>query len=255
MPNQEKRPCPVCKLDDQDVRLSDHRERLSLICPRCGKFTITRTASGMVEKKELDHRLSAWIRDRSESNVPVPEIDSNTLNELEGILPNYRVSEKQIILLRAFERRTLYPGQPIEIIARCDYPLAWAAGEEEFGYLLRSLMERRLIRKTDGPSDLSASFESNFEITPEGWTFLDDHARPSAISDQVFVAMSFSQELKCAWNNGIKPALESIGFRPYRVDAAPHLDKIDAKIITEIKNSRFLIADVTEQRLIAVIVK
>lgn len=248
MPNQEKRPCPICKLDDQGVRLSDHRERISLICQRCGKFTITRTASGMAENRELGHKLSAWIRDRSESDVLVPEIDSNTLNEIEGILPNYRVSEKQIILLRAFERRTLYPGQSIDIITRLDYPLAWAAGEEEFRYLLRSIIERGLIRRTDGPSDLSDSFELNFEITSEGWTFLDNHARPSVISDQVFVAMSFSPELKSAWENGIKPALEKIGFRPYRVDAEPHLDKIDTKIITEIKNSRFLVADVTEQR-------
>ncbi len=38
------------------------------------------------------------------------------------------------------------------------------------------------------------------------------------------------------------------GYKAYRVDSKPHSDRIDAKIITEIKNSRFLFADVTEQK-------
>ena len=60
--------------------------------------------------------------------------------------------------------------------------------------------------------------------------------------------MSFHADLKPAWEDGISPALKKAGFRPYRVDAEPHINRIDTKIITEIKNSRFLVADVTLQR-------
>ena len=60
--------------------------------------------------------------------------------------------------------------------------------------------------------------------------------------------MSFSDELRSAWENGIKPAIERAKFRPYRIDFEPHLDRIDAKVITEIKNSKFLVADVTGER-------
>ena len=48
---------------------------------------------------------------------------------------------------------------------------------------------------------------------------------------------------------GIRPAISDAGFKPYRVDAEPHVDRIDAKIVTEIKNSKFLVADVTEHKL------
>lgn len=202
----------------------------------------------MAGSRQLRPKLSAWIRERSESGAEAPEINSNTLKEVEGALPNYRVSEKQLLLLRALDRRTTFPGQAIEVIPQFDYPLAWAAGEEEFCYLLRSLIERGLVRRTDGPSDLKDSFAFKFEIASGGWTFLDEHARPGVISDQVFVAMSFSDELKPAWKNGINSALVKAHFRPYRVDAEPHIDRIDTKIITEIKNSRFLVADVTQQR-------
>ena len=248
MPGAMQNPCPICKLDQQDVRVWDAGERLTLECSRCGKFTITATAAAMAGKRELGPKLSAWIRERSESGAETPEINSNTLNEVEAALPNYRVSEKQLLLLRAFERRTKFPGQDVDVIPRFNYPLAWAAGEDEFRYLLRAMIERGLVRLTDGTADLGESSAYRFEITPAGWAFLDDHARPSVISDQVFVAMSFSTELKLAWEKGIRPALVKAGFRPYRVDWEPNIDRIDLKIVTEIKNSRFLVADVTLQR-------
>ncbi len=240
--------CPICKLDKQDVKVWDYGERLSLECARCGQFTITRTAASTAEKKALGPKLTAWIRERTESGAEVPEINSNTLKEVEAALPTYRVAEKQLLLMRALEKRTQFPGQPLDVISQFDYPLAWAGNEEEYRYLLRSLIERNLIRRTDGPADLSDSFAYKIEITAAGWDFLEEHTRLAAISDQVFVAMSFSLDLKPAWEVGIFPALANAGYRPYRVDAEPHIDRIDAKIITEIKNSRFLVADVTQQR-------
>lgn len=240
--------CPICKLDKQDVRVSDYGERLSLECPHCGKFTITRTAAAMAERKSLSQKLTAWIRERTESGAEVPEINSNTLREVELALPDYRVTEKQLLLLRAFEKKSSFPGQSVEVVSRLDYPLAWASSEEEFKYLLRSLIERNLIRRTDGPDDLTDSFIYKFEITASGWAFLEERDHPTAFGDQVFVAMSFHDDLKSAWESGISPALKKAGYRPYRVDAEPHINRIDTKIITEIKNSKFLVADITLQR-------
>ena len=202
----------------------------------------------MAERRTLGPRISAWLRTRSEGGADIPEVNSNTLRDIEAALPTYRVSEKQLLLLRALERRTAFPGQKVIVSPEVDYPLAWAAGEDEFRYLLRALIERGLVIRTDGPADLKDSFVFEFEITPQGWTFLDERARPSVISDQVFVAMSFVPELKPAWEIGIRPALTKAQFRPYRIDVEPHIDRIDAKIMTEIKNSRFLVADVTMQR-------
>lgn len=248
MPSVEQRPCPICKLDAKEVRVWDYGERLTLECGRCGRFTITATAAAIAERKELGPKLSAWIRERSETGGEVSEINSNTLTEIETALPSYRVADKQLLLLRAFERRTRFPGQAVGIVPHLDYPLAWAAGEDEFRYLLRSLIERGLVRRIDGPPELNDSFVFTFELTADGWNFLDARARPSVISDQAFIAMAFAPELKPAWEIGIRPALKKAGFMPYRVDAEPHIERIDTKIVTEIKNSRFLVADVTLQR-------
>ena len=248
MPSVAQMPCPICKLEADKVRVWDNGESLTLKCGRCHNFNITHTAATIAEKKELGPKLSAWIRERSETGGEVPEINPNTLKEVEAALPSYRVAEKQLLLLRAFERRTGFPGQAVGIVPHLDYPLAWAAREDEFRYLLRFLIERGLIRRTDGPPDLSDSFVFKFELTADGWNFLDERARSSVISDQAFVAMAFAPELRPVWEIGIRPAITKAGFVPYRVDAEPHIERIDTKIITEIKNSRFLVADVTLQR-------
>ena len=86
------------------------------------------------------------------------------------------------------------------------------------------------------------------KISPKGWDFLDEHAKPSSMGNQTFMAMSFSQELESAWEKGFRLAIEKAGFVPYRVDQVPHTERIDAKIISEIKNSLFMVADVTNQR-------
>lgn len=244
----EQHPCPICKLEDQKVSISDYGERLSLDCPRCGRYMITRTAKSSAERKSLGAKLSAWIRNRTEVGAEQPEIDTKELKDIEAILPDYSVSQKQLLLLQSIEKNTKFPGQKIDIVTNFDYPLAWAANEEEFVYYLRALIERGLVSRVDGPSDLNDSWAFQIVITPAGWSYLDEHSKPSVNSTQAFIAMSFSKDLKSAWENAISPAIRKAGFKPFRVDAEPHLDRIDMKIITEITNSRFIIADVTHQR-------
>jgi nucleoside 2-deoxyribosyltransferase len=242
-------PCPICKLEEQDVLAStDYGRFVSYECARCGKFLITSTARGMAENRQFRPKLSSWIREQNERGHVPPEINSTFLREVEKTLPNYSPSEKQLILLRNLERRTSFPGHPVDVVSNFDFPLAWASQEEEFLYYLQSLLDRGLLRRTDGPNTLSDAFAFKFQLSPEGWNFLDQHAKASVLSDQAFVAMSFAAEMKPIWENSIRESVRKAGYKPYRLDAEPHAERIDAKIVTEIKNSRFLIADVTKQR-------
>jgi nucleoside 2-deoxyribosyltransferase len=241
------KPCPICKLEQENVEVWDYGERITLDCARCGEYTITATAAAVAERRTLGPKLSAWIRDRNESGTEVPEINSRTLDEIEKSLPDYRVSEKQLLLLRALERKTEFAGKAVEIVPEFDFPLAWAGSEAEFIYLVKALQQRTLVQLAGGSPDIN-SLVFNLEITPEGWDELEANARTAIISDQAFVAMSFAPELVAAWEQGIRPALLKAQYRPYRIDSTPHIDRIDAKIVSEIRNSRILVADVTGQR-------
>jgi hypothetical protein len=169
--------CPVCKIDAQDVHIWDYGERISLECARCGKFTITRTASAMIGRKGLEYKFSAWIRQQQTNDV-VPEIDSSVVKRLELELPTYKVTDKQLILLKYFGKSAEYNGKPFDVITPYDIPLAWAKDEKEFEYILRLLIERNLIRRLDGLPDLSDSFAFKFEITADGWLLLEKEVSP-----------------------------------------------------------------------------
>ena len=61
------------------------------------------------------------------------------------------------------------------------------------------------------------------------------------------MAMSFSKDLKAIWEGPIYNAIKKSGYKPYRVDAKPHSNLIDVQIISEIRDSRFVVADFTYQ--------
>jgi hypothetical protein len=87
----------------------------------------------------------------------------------------------------------------------------------------------------------------------EGWVWLtlegaqhvaEIRAVPGA-SDRAFVAMWFSKEMHEAYEPGIKPAITQNGFQSIRIDQKEHNNKIDDEIISEIRKSRFVVADFT----------
>jgi hypothetical protein len=245
----DKKPCPICKLAAQDVEwVSDYGERITINCARCHRFTITRTAEAIAENKDLGPKMSAWIRNRNEQGANVPEINSYSLDNIAEGIPEYSPREKQTILLQNMERRSQYPGYAVHVVPEFDVPLAWATAKEEFLYYLDSLIERGLLRRTDEKTHVHNDISLLVTITAAGWDYLEKYSQQIEERSQVFIAMSFSDDMRPIWENAIKPAIKRAGYKPYKVDVEPHIDRIDVKIIAEINNSRFVVADVTHQK-------
>jgi len=246
----QKESCPVCKLKSQEIlEEADAGERITYKCSRCGgKYTITRTAEGMVERKNIGLKLSAWIRERNELGIHIPEINSASIDEIEQLLPDYNASDKQLLFLKSISRKSKFPGDSISLLPEIDYPLAWASAPEELLFYIRYLVERSLIARTDPEVREFGDESVSVEVTADGWDYLDEHKQRTIDLGQVFVAMSFSDSMKSVWEKAIKPAITGAGYKAYRVDIEPHIDRIDAKIVAEIRNSFFVVADVTEQK-------
>ena len=64
-------------------------------------------------------------------------------------------------------------------------------------------------------------------------------------SAQAFVAMWFDHSMTEAYENGFVPAIRDAGYDPFIINRADFLDKIDDRIIAEIRRSKFLVADFT----------
>jgi nucleoside 2-deoxyribosyltransferase len=238
--------CPICLVNQKDLEYIQGRDPIRVSCPRCGQFAITKEAGHLLKGMAPHFGLSAWVRSQEGASQP-PLLFDQDIERILTHLPRYTVSEKQLIFLRAIEKRSEFPGKKVAVTTEFDFTLAWLSTEEELCFIIRALMGRHLL-ELDKYSDPKDSFALELTITHRGWEFLEQHGRPAQFSNQGFVAMAFADEMQAAWTEGIAPGVLAAGFQPYRIDVKPHIDRIDTKIITEIKNSRFLVADVTLQR-------
>ena len=83
-------------------------------------------------------------------------------------------------------------------------------------------------------------------VTVDGYSRIADLESESADSSQAFVAMWFDASMTDAYENGIDPGIRDTGYEPLRIDRKDHNNKIDDEIIAEIRRSRFLVADFTQ---------
>ncbi len=123
-----------------------------------------------------------------------------------------------------------------------DYPVAYAKTADEFKYLLEKAVGLGYVEERAGP------IPPQFRLSLKGWDKVMKLQETQSRPDQAFVAMWFSPDMDSASEDGIKPALKDAGYDPLRIDMREHNDKIDDKIIAEIRKSGLLVADFTGQR-------
>ena len=147
--------------------------------------------------------------------------------------------------LEAMDRILLYVSRKAESadefvpLSQHHYPIAFAKHAAEFNYFIFSLAKREYLELRGG---------SNYRLTPDGWERVNELLRTERGSSQAFVAMWFDKQLVPIYDEGFKPALETTGYSAIRIDRAQFSEKIDDKILAEIRRSGLLVADFTENR-------
>lgn len=216
-------------------------------CPICGEFSLNSKAMSFLAlpgRKFPGPLFSAWIRSHKERDLEHPKITEKSLDEISEIIPRYTPREKQILLLLAIENRTEFPGGSAKLSMDSDYTLAWAMNTKEFRFTLKVLEERGfIILKEDHNKKKFV-----LSITAKGWDEIQILQTSSIVSTQGFVAMWFDKSQKSIYREGMAPAISDAGYKPFRVDDDSHNQRIDLRILNEIKRSRFLVADVTGHR-------
>lgn len=239
--------CYICGWEDETELISDrdYGDKELVYCPRCGAYEISGTVKATLPYTGADLQLSAYLRDWNLLTGKPAQLNSNNIEAIRESTPWYSTSEKMKRLLGSLAAMSSYPGDELNLELERDMVLAWAENPREFDYYLKSLVDRGLLKPLakwtfDGPPLLI--------LSPEAWDTVESGPGVDLDSAQVFVAMSFSDNMRSLYTDAIQPALDGVGYRAYRVDHEPHIERIDAKIISEIKKSRFLVADVTDQK-------
>ena len=235
--------CPVCKHENVKLRgLGPLNQVYFVDCPQCGKYKIESGLNPFSTDEEKSYLISAWIKEQNE-RTKTPKITADTFERLRKI-PDPAVSEKQLSLMQALERKSEYPGAEVDVTSPAFIALAWCKNQQELIFYLKSLDERGLL-KTTLKSDQNPV--AQVMITAKGWDFLEANRHKSRKdSRKVFIAMCFDKSMDPAFD-AIRDAIKKTEYEPIRIDRVEHIDKIDDKIIADIKSSKFLVADLTGQ--------
>ncbi len=141
------------------------------------------------------------------------------------------------------------PGRPLWIRAY-DLPIAFAENTSVFDYVIEQLKRAGYLTPYSGAQKKPDDARSGWEITAQGWDRVGELQRgvPGSRPDRAFVAMWFDKTVRPAYFNGIHPGIARAGFKPYRVDEQQSNDLLDDLILAGIRESRFMVADLTGHR-------
>ena len=119
---------------------------------------------------------------------------------------------------------------------------AWSESTnwDEVAFLLDYLQQRSWVQ-----GDRTASGSLFGTVTVDGYSLISNQDA-NVDSSQAFIAMWFHESMNQAYEEGVRPAIEGVGYKPLRIDHKEHINKIDDEIIAEIRRSRFLVADFTQ---------
>lgn len=222
---------------------TDDRDTYTYKCPTCGYVKITEEAvigfSGHL--KGINYLLSGFTRERTESGQrPVVILSTNALQLANGPQVPKNVTEKLDHILLYLEKKSNFAGQAVPLDIETAYPIAYAKNSKEFRFLVDQLIAQKLIEMY--------SDRKSFALTMDGWIRVDQLHRTLPTTNQAFVAMWFTSETESAYKDGIHRAIVDCNFSPVRVDLIHYNDKIDDRIVAEIRKSKFLVADFTGHR-------
>ena len=250
---KEIKPCPLCKTKCEVYSIAPLNQLFTIDCPSCGKYNLTDMAIHVLDKrKDSFHIISGITRNFYELHkdtdglfvIKEEMIDDDAKFQVEFISKAPKsVPEKALLLLQYICRKSNYQGDEVLVNPSQDYPICFCKNAKELIFYTNHIRDSGDIKADGTMGDYTLS------LTIKGWQKVESLNRPNIESKQAFVAMWFDECMDNIFKNGIEAIEDDTGFKMFRVDKIQFNDeKICDKVISKIKESRFLIAEVTEQR-------
>lgn len=131
-------------------------------------------------------------------------------------------------------------GATISLNWMKDYPVAWCRDTRvknvsEWSFIFKPLVEQGLLL------DIG---DNKVQLTNKGWDYLE--TQPRATGAQGFIAMAFKDMDDV--HDAIAAAVRAAGYKPLRIDGHEFVGGIMDEILARIRESRFVIADLTHNR-------
>lgn len=241
--------CPVC---NTELKKTESREdRYFFECPRCGPYSFSGTAQAMIAGQlERSHegraRLSHALY-RMTKREPWVLVSSELLK---NILENTELPRPQ----EQLENLILWLGEAQPNLGSTIQPEESAIAAvgvvdmSSLAFLVTQAVDVGLVK-----GEVLELLDGNFtihslQLTLSGWRVFEDLQRGKSTSRIAFMAMPFGdKELDQIYQDYFKAGVEATGFELKRLDEKQPAGLIDDRLRVEIRQSRFLIADLTHQ--------
>jgi hypothetical protein len=206
-------------------------------CNVCGQFEITSSAEpGLNLEQRLRQKIGFWTRDQNDLG-DTPLVTSYTADQVK-ILPDKTVLERAERLLRfgIAEQKDL--GGVFKVASEQAIGITHSRSPDDVLALGHLLHTRGWLHA--GYAGGAA------QVTPMGFI----HASEGNVSESTigFIAMWFDSSMNEARSDGFEPAIRGAGYSSVIVSGVEHINKIDDEIISQIRKSKFLVADFTGHR-------
>lgn len=241
--------CPVCTMELVD-QIGQQGDRLLFSCPRCGCYSLSRSAHsdlpGWLDQFKdtgravLSHVLYQMSK-RKRWAMMTTELLENTLNNTK--LPKPQEQLENFILWLGESLPDL--GTVIDDDGIESAIAATGAGDRNsFAFLVQEAHMGGWILgevvEVNPPQVMS------LRLTMQGWNYYDELKRGKSMSRLAFLAMKYGdEEADAIFLQHFKPAVEQTGFELKRLDEGQPAGLIDDRLRVEIRQSRFLVADLT----------
>lgn len=245
--------CPVCLMTLRNIAAREDGDYIE--CVRCGAFLLAAGARVHLAK-ELDDRTRARIshiickmtRPGHWARISPETLRSLIANDTESPTP----AEQLDNLVACLGRVQPHPGSKVDYSPR----LIAAAGAVDLGglgFIVSEAVDRGLIncrvQEVQALSQESLQFIiSPMQLTIAGWNHFESLERGRVASRIAFMAMNFGDAaLDSIYREHFRPAVAQTGFRLKRLDEDQPAGLIDDRLRVEIRQSRFLISDLTHK--------
>lgn len=251
-----KCPCFICKTESS-CTLDEESSSQIYICPRCGYLEITyhfREYYRDPLEGDIGFTISSYIRRMQERRQTISDpyrisLDFDAIKK-EAIKSKPTFSKKLFLLLEAIENIQSYLGEEIYIedewIEYYLMAMSYAKNSEEFKKCIDFLIELQYISRP--PTVYEGPYPS-LKITSKGYEFLEKYRKERKISEitDVFVAMEFKDSEDIC--RAIEEAVCKAKYNPRRADKDHYTEYVMDWIKAKIRESRFVIADISTGNL------
>ena len=244
----EETECPFCSKVAKIIKNHDTDQTTFSGC-LCGKFTIDPDAledpgeyNKILKTGEDKILFSGYLRNNRTITITSEFISE----ELKGILDYCQeipLDEKISKIKNYIYNETSSIGMPLKINIEKLYTTFYLRNSHELLGILRFLKEEKILNMsssvTNGITDVT--------LTVPGFSGIESTLRNHSQSKKVFIACKFGTLYQDNLVKAIKAACTSCGFEANLVSDERHNNNISNKIISDIKQSKFIIADLTDQ--------